>query len=529
MPNNYPAETQSSFRLTAEGPLDAKFGPVADIAARDAIPTNERYLGMMVSVADIGGGISDIFALKDGVTNGDWTTVFGGGGGGGGAFSIDGSNNIVDQVNAQVLTDASNNFVWGTTPGSGDSPGNESIRNIIMSHYGYGTQYASGGNIERSFIIGGGYHSFYGSFNNSGIIGGYYNSINSGASYSTIIGGNNCVLIGGHNRSTILGGDVISSADSDTVHMPKVRIGLGAGGQLPTAGETHSLGYNDATGEVVRVSLVSAAGADTEIQYNDSGAFGASSNLSWNNGLGVLGVGPAGFGDLHEVSIRSTGGANNIDLYAPGATLITDRRIQLNAAAAGGDFQLHNSAGTATVRIVARAGIDSYFNTGETFVFGGFTGNAEAIVDIIGTSSLKIPDGTTAQRPSTPARGMIRFNNQTFEYEGYDDTQWVSFGGGGGDLETNLIFTSNLDPIQYFTQIGPVTIVSENFDSTTFDEMEYATSTDQGTTFTEHASFGDFQTAAAAFGGGQHWICRVTAQYEVGRTELNGLVITYNK
>jgi hypothetical protein len=62
-----------------------------------------------------------------------------------------------------------------------------------------------------------------------------------------------------------------------------------------------------------------------------------------------------------------------------------------------------------------------------------------------GTGSLKIPSGTIAQRPGTPAAGMIRHNTDSARLEYYNGTAWVNFtvdaleveyllvaGGGGG-------------------------------------------------------------------------------------------------
>ena len=45
-----------------------------------------------------------------------------------------------------------------------------------------------------------------------------------------------------------------------------------------------------------------------------------------------------------------------------------------------------------------------------------------------GTGALKIPVGTVAQRP-TPSAGMLRFNDDSDEFEGYNGTAWASVGG----------------------------------------------------------------------------------------------------
>lgn len=47
------------------------------------------------------------------------------------------------------------------------------------------------------------------------------------------------------------------------------------------------------------------------------------------------------------------------------------------------------------------------------------------------TDYLQIPAGTTAQRPGSPAVGMIRWNSDLSTYEGYNGSAWASIGGGG--------------------------------------------------------------------------------------------------
>lgn len=45
----------------------------------------------------------------------------------------------------------------------------------------------------------------------------------------------------------------------------------------------------------------------------------------------------------------------------------------------------------------------------------------------------KVGSGTTAQRPASPALGMIWFNTDLASFEGYDGTAWSTVGGGGTD------------------------------------------------------------------------------------------------
>lgn len=45
-------------------------------------------------------------------------------------------------------------------------------------------------------------------------------------------------------------------------------------------------------------------------------------------------------------------------------------------------------------------------------------------LELTGTGALKIPVGTTAQRPGSPAIGQFRYNSTIGEYEAYDGAQW---------------------------------------------------------------------------------------------------------
>ena len=44
------------------------------------------------------------------------------------------------------------------------------------------------------------------------------------------------------------------------------------------------------------------------------------------------------------------------------------------------------------------------------------------------TGGMFVPKGTTAERPSAPQAGMLRYNTTTNKFEAYTGTNWVSFG-----------------------------------------------------------------------------------------------------
>lgn len=98
-----------------------------------------------------------------------------------------------------------------------------------------------------------------------------------------------------------------------------------------------------------------------------------------------------------------------------------------------------------------------------------FTGTATFGGDVLltGTGVLDLPVGTTAQRPGSPTSGMIRFNTDLSQFEGYNGSAWSSVGGGatgggadavflenGNTVTTSYTLTTNKNAVS----AGPVTI-----------------------------------------------------------------------
>ena len=62
-----------------------------------------------------------------------------------------------------------------------------------------------------------------------------------------------------------------------------------------------------------------------------------------------------------------------------------------------------------------------------------------------GTGAIRMPDGTTAQRPGSPAAGMFRYNTTDGKFEGYTDS-WGEIGGGGSNGFLTDIFDGTTTP-----------------------------------------------------------------------------------
>jgi hypothetical protein len=151
------------------------------------------------------------------------------------------------------------------------------------------------------------------------------------------------------------------------------------------------------------------------------------------------------------------------------------------SSAAAGTFTNLTASGT-----ISGAGVTSLFASppaiggtaaaAGTFTTGTFTGitisggtlTTPATLTFSSNASVKLPIGTTAQRPGSPLGGMIRYNSDIDRFEGYTTT-WGSIGGGatGGGTdevfqENELIVTTNytLSTGYNAMSVGPITINS---------------------------------------------------------------------
>lgn len=71
--------------------------------------------------------------------------------------------------------------------------------------------------------------------------------------------------------------------------------------------------------------------------------------------------------------------------------------------------------------------------------------------EVSGTGSLTLPVGTTAERPSSAAEGMIRRNTTDSAFEGYTGTSWAPLGGGatGGGSDAWVVETDQTVTTSY--------------------------------------------------------------------------------
>ena len=105
--------------------------------------------------------------------------------------------------------------------------------------------------------------------------------------------------------------------------------------------------------------------------------------------------------------------------------------------------------------------------TGDSVTFNAATAPTPNTLGLAftGTGGIKVPEGTTGERP-TVQQGMLRYNSDTDEFEGYADSSWGAIGGGasaGGavyenaqSIGENYTMTTNYNG----HSVGPITIDS---------------------------------------------------------------------
>jgi len=122
--------------------------------------------------------------------------------------------------------------------------------------------------------------------------------------------------------------------------------------------------------------------------------------------------------------------SNNSNSSDPSTTFA----YQFYADTGDNTLYIRNAANNAYVAVSAVGGIGTANLGLAPIASPTFTGTA----DFNSNTALKISDGTTAQRPGSPAVGMFRYNTTTNEFEGYSGSSpaWGSIGGSGGATGT---------------------------------------------------------------------------------------------
>jgi hypothetical protein len=133
-----------------------------------------------------------------------------------------------------------------------------------------------------------------------------------------------------------------------------------------------------------------------------------------------------------------------VPVVASSVTGVAGSDLQIIPAAGQEAEVLGNQTVTGNQAVVGNQTV-----TGNTTLDAGLDVNGAASFNV--TSAVKIPVGTTGQRPSTPVAGQMRYNSTLDQAEVYSGTEWKAVGGSPFDASGGVITTIDGYKIHTFT------------------------------------------------------------------------------
>jgi hypothetical protein len=190
-----------------------------------------------------------------------------------------------------------------------------------------------------------------------------------------------------------------------------------------------------------------------------------------------INVGNSGSTEYQNSEIVMTVNAAGTDATISESVIYTGNNTltTFSADVSGGKARLRASSSTNSVIYFARLGMEAdniYRANGQTSDDLYITHNnitlTDTQLDVSGaTGSLKLPSGTTAQRPSSSAVGMLRYNSTTSTYERYDSSGWTAITTTSSTSDLSDTTTGNK------TSIGTSATNIDTFATSDFDSAFY--------------------------------------------------------
>jgi hypothetical protein len=154
---------------------------------------------------------------------------------------------------------------------------------------------------------------------------------------------------------------------------------------------------------------------------------------------------------VHDASASAIRKATVTELLGGGVPVVATSVTGV----AGSDLILAGAAGQ-NVEVSGNLDVTNGLTVvGNTTLDAGL--NVNGLASFNTTSALKIPVGTTGQRPGTPVAGQIRYNSTLDQAEVYSGTEWKAVGGSPFDASGGTETTVDGFKIHTFTTSGTFT------------------------------------------------------------------------
>ena len=238
-----------------------------------------------------------------------------------------------------------------------------------------------------------------------------------------------------------LGGNInIGNQTSDTINV----IGSISNNLIPSGAGLYDIGSSVFTWRNLYASNLRVNDVEINDNYITTTLSNADLELS-ANGSGVVRITSSNFIANQNVTVSGTSTLNNLTVTGSfNASSITVNNTLTASTFATGDIEINGNVirtinSNSNLELRAAGGGSVYaenLSIQQSTISGLVSGqdieltpSGTGIVKINSTQSLQLPVGTDAQRPGTPAAGMVRFNSTVNQYEGYNGSYWIQLGG----------------------------------------------------------------------------------------------------
>jgi len=476
---NQPAEIPGAFTFVEAGTVNADTGWVCTTNAPVTVGTTQIIFAQFSGAGSYTAGNALTLNGSQFNVNVDLS--------GANTIAINGSNELYIPAGA-VLTTPNIGAATGTslsttgtiTGGNLATGGTVSATSTIT-----GGNLATGGTVSATANITGG----------NVLTGGLISATGNVTSAANIAGGN--LLTGGliSATATITGGNI------NTAGNVSATANINGSGAVFSGNVTAANFIGNISGNI------DAAGANTQVQFNDGDILGASSGFTFNKTSNTVTVGAnvdaiSFNGNVYSTTTSATGtitggniatgGTVSATSTITGGNLATGGTVSATANITGGNV-LTGGLISATGNITSAANIAGgnisivgtvqggnivisgdnitdtngrvNFNTAlgavdfavngttanvlyvnattNTASFGSSTQTTNALVAFNSPTSIVVPVGNITQRPATGVTGMFRFNTTNNTLEVYDNSAWVSVGQPAFTLISDQQFTGD--------------------------------------------------------------------------------------